>query len=107
MNLAYETRALRSLCEREHLAEREYGIAVATQLKHRLDDLEAATNALDLVVAKPEPQAGSTTLRIRLGRKAFIEFIANHQDVPVGKNRRVDWSRVSRIKITKIEVKDA
>ena len=53
MELAFESRWLRTVCENEADADRELGLAVAETLRHRLADLLAATSIDDILAGKP------------------------------------------------------
>jgi hypothetical protein len=52
LELAFETKLLREICESEQKARQELGIKVAEALKRRLADLRAATSVEDLPVAQ-------------------------------------------------------
>ena len=53
MEIAFNTKSLRAICESEAKAKRELGPSVAGILKHRLADLQAAKSANDLVAGQP------------------------------------------------------
>jgi hypothetical protein len=59
LELAFESKALLTLCESESRACSELGADVAESLKHRLADLRAARTATDLLVGRPRTIAGN------------------------------------------------
>ena len=107
MNLAFETLAIRSFCECQSKAERAYGIKVATRLRDRLADIRAADAVTDLIAGQPrEIERGQHRLfAVALADGFSLVFCANHVRIPVKEMDRVDWSRVTRVKILKIEVR--
>jgi toxin HigB-1 len=105
LQLAFESKQLRTVCEDEVQAKGELGETVAKTLKHRLADLRAATSVKDLVAGKPrllpEPEANNMAVDLCEGRR-FV-FTANHVSNPTTPENNLDWSRVTRIKILRIE----
>lgn len=103
--LAFESKSLRTICESEAHAKSELGPTVAEVLKHRLADLRAATSVKDLVVGQPRvwDSADHQTMVIDLCDGHRMVFCANHLNNPVANPGKLDWPRVSRIKILKIE----
>lgn len=101
MQLAFESKDLRTICERESEAKREFDLPVAEMLKHRLADMRAATSVADLVAGRPRPLKGSAPQRIvvDLCDGYCIVFAANHTKNPLTKSDEVDWKRVTRIKL--------
>lgn len=102
MELAFESKWLRSICESESEAEREFGLTISQVLKRRLADLRAATSTTDLIVGKPRILDNEQMI-IELSDGYQVVFRANHPDNPVLESGRIDWQRVSRIKIMCIE----
>ena len=105
LELAFETKTLRDLCEKEEKARRELGPEVAEKLKHRLADLRAAESVQDLVIGRPrETQcANPGCFVIDLADGCSLAFCANHRKVPLLTSGGVDWAKVSRVKILRIE----
>jgi hypothetical protein len=105
LELAFETRLLRTICENEAHAKRELGSQVAEALKHRLADLHAAVSPKDLVAGEPRELEGSGPQRrmiVELCDGHSILFSANHPKNPMTAVGDLDWSRVSRVKILRI-----
>jgi len=107
LNLAFETLAIRSFCECQSKAERAFGIKVATRLRDRLADIRAADTVMDLIAGRPrEIEGGRHRLFAGdLANGCSLLFCANHVRIPVKETDRVDWSKVTRVKILKIEVR--
>lgn len=105
MELAFDKKSLRELCENEEKAKRDFGVKVAENLKRRLADLRAAKSAKDLVAGRPREHKGSEHrhISIDLCENYRILFCANHNVIPELESGDVDWSKVSRIKILQIE----
>lgn len=106
LELAFDTQSLRTICESEPHAKRELGSHMAETLKHRLADLHAAPSPKDLVAGRPRELDGTGPQRamavdLRDGHR--IVFCANHTKTPMTALGDPDWSRVSRVKILRIE----
>ena len=101
MELAFETKLLREICESEETAKRELGTKVAEELKRRLADLRAAASVGDLPVAKPRKMSETCVFDLADGYK--LSFSPNHSNNPLLKSGKIDWAKVARIKILSIE----
>lgn len=105
LELAFSKRSLRHLCENEAKAKRELGASVAQKLRRRLADLRAATCVTDLVAGQPRELENLRSRHIAVDlREGFrIVFCANHNAIPTLESGGVDWAKVSRVKIMRIE----
>lgn len=104
MELAFESKDLRTICESEAYAERELGLDVAQAIKRRLADLRAATVIYDLLAGRPRiSNTGNQELLVDLCDGYGIILAANHRDNPVTETGNVDWSRINRLKVLRIE----
>jgi hypothetical protein len=103
LELAFDSRPLRTLCESEAQARLELGSAVAEVLKHRLADMRAAASPQDLVTGRPRAGEVRNHMVVDLCDGHRIVFIANHPNYPKSETDELDWGRVSRIKIIRIE----
>jgi hypothetical protein len=104
LELAFSTRALRTLCENEAVATKELGAKRANSLRRRLADLRAAISVKDLLAGHPTQAADSKdNLEIDIGGRARLVFCTNHTVVPRLTSGTVDWSNVSRVKLLRIE----
>lgn len=104
LELAFSQKSLRNLCESQLKAERVLGISVAATLRARLADLRAAERVTDLVAGPPAilDDKPPGRVAIPLGGDTFIFFSANHVSVDLNPSKKVNWSRVSRIKILEL-----
>ena len=103
MELAFDSKAIRTICESEAQARLELGANVAEVLKHRLADMRAARSPKDLVVGRPRIGADGQHMVIDLCDGHHIIFKPNHVKSPLTKTAELDWAKVSRIKILRIE----
>jgi hypothetical protein len=105
VQLAFDSPWLRTVCESERVAKDELGGAVAEVLKHRLADMAAATSVADLVAGRPRGLGGTARnqMAVDLCEGYVITFAANHTKNPNTETGDLDWKRVSRIKILRIE----
>ena len=104
MQLSFESKALRAICENETEAKSKLGTKAASLLQHRLADLEAASSIDDLLLGNPRLRdgAGGDTMVLDLCDGYIIAFTANHEKNPVTEDNQLDWGRVTRIKIIDI-----
>lgn len=105
MELAFDTKSLRDLCEKEDKARHELGPDVARKLKHRLADLRAAESVKDLVAGRPREteSANPGCFVVDLADGFRLAFCANHNNVPLLPTGKVDWAAVNRVRILRIE----
>lgn len=106
MNLAFSNPEVRLNCECQATAERTYGICVARELRGRLADIREAANVLELLAGQPREIADGRHRCYEIGLPEDYRLVicANHDPLPIQEGTaRIDWSRVSRVKITRIE----
>lgn len=103
MELAFDSKSLRTICESEAQARLELGAEVAEVLKHRLADLRAATSTKDLVAGRPRISADRQHMVVDLCDGHRIIFKPNHTKLPKMDSGDIDWARVTRIKLLRIE----
>jgi plasmid maintenance system killer protein len=105
LELAFANKSIRRLCESEALAAKALGVTVAKQLTGRLADLLATQCVNDLVAGNPCELDGALHghMSITLCDGFKVVFCANHSAERVHTAGKVNWSKVTRIKI--IEVK--
>ena len=101
MEIAFDDKTLRSLCERAALAEAKFGPFVAQKLRSRLSDIQAASTLMDL----PFSDACAVSWKNRecycfmLGEGHAMLVGANHVRPPIESAGRMDWSAVKRVKV--------
>ena len=108
MELAFKSKYLRALCESEKKADKTLGIKVTKKLKARLEDIQAAANAVELTVGNPHIVNSGTQqhMVVNLDEGYSIEFSANHISNPVTPSGTMNWSKVRRVKILTIRKSD-
>lgn len=105
MELAFDSESLRNICEKEAEARGKLGPSIAELLKHRLADLRAAVSVKDLIVGRPRliDPTDNRFMVIDLYSTHQIVFRANHTKNPLTERGDIDWPKVIRIKILRIE----
>jgi len=103
LQLAFSTKVLRDLCECAAKAEAAFGTQVAATLRARLADLRAAETVVDVIAGKPaDVPEEPGVMSLSLGGPIRLVFRSNHNRTPEIAGR-VDWSRVTRIQLLRIE----
>jgi hypothetical protein len=104
LEIAFDSLQLRQICESEMAAQRELGSEAAEALKRRLADLRAATSIDDLVAGSPRglDEGDQGRIGLSLGG-AEIVIGPNHTSNPVTGSGEIDWRRVRRVKILRID----
>lgn len=104
MNLSFDSRELRDVCENDLLAERKFGVEVAAVLRRRLADLRAANTLLDMVVGRPDLN-GVTAQRIDIsvGETHLMKSRIDHYSYSRTKDGAVNWKAVHRMKVVSVE----
>lgn len=107
MEIAFESLALRAVCESGKKAEECFGGELAVALQGRLADLSAAQSLADL----PWPvatRAGEPELMfLTLGDSNQLVFTPNHPTAQTNPEGLVDKSRVTRLRILEVRREDA
>jgi len=103
LELAFAEKSLRQVCTSRISASRKLGEKTAEKLARRLADLRACDSVGEIVVGKPQEIKSTPPgeFAIELGQRSRLIFSANHNDVPTVSGK-VDWSKVSRIKILRL-----
>ncbi len=101
MEIAFETRQLRSICEDGNVGAEVFDGSVVEHLRARLADLRAAETIRDLVVGSPEVFDSPPRVLIDLGDR-HLACAVNHATVPRNEDGSVDWQRVRRLRVTGI-----
>jgi len=101
VELAFETKWLREICESEAMARRTLGTHVAKALKRRLADLRAAPSVRDLPLGKPNPPSGTYLFDLANGFSLHVS--ANHVKNPTHKSGDLNWAKITHVKILEIK----
>lgn len=103
MELAFETRALRRVCESDAEARRRYPEGMVEELQDRLADLRAATSVSDLVAGRPSLDACPPgRIRFALDGGHELVCVGNHPRPPLTKEGLVDFDRMRRVRVVTI-----
>ena len=108
MQLAFQTQSLRTLCEDAEAAELTLGRLVARELRNRLADLRAVTVIEELPAGNVacRGRGADEAVMIDLGASASLELVPNHPTQRLTAQGRVEWNRVSRLKVVRIGALD-
>ena len=108
LELAFDSKPIRAICESASQAEAEFGAKAAEALHGRLADLRAAVSLEDLPVARPrllrDDDPSVMVMEFSPGHQLI--FRVNHPRPPKTKSGSVDWTNVSRIKLLAIQRND-
>ena len=101
MEIAFESRSLRELCENKAAANCKLGDDVAESLRRRISDVQAAPSMLDIVWGnlRTEGSGGEQRMLIDLSDECQIVISANHVRNPMGPDGDPDWSAITRVKL--------
>ncbi len=106
MELAFETRELRLLCESETEGNLRLGEPAAKDLRARLADLLAANSLGDLPPVgnmREVASADGVYLAMDLSDGKRLCLAVNHATFPRKANGQLDWFKISRLKLLRIE----
>jgi hypothetical protein len=103
--LSYESEKIRDICNKEVIARRFYPDNVVLMLTRRLADLRAASNLSDILVGNPRENSALPPGEyiIDLCDGFSLIFSSSHQITPILSTGTVNWSKVNRIKILRIQ----
>jgi hypothetical protein len=103
MILAFDSEELRTTCEDADAARSQVGENVAAALRVRIADLRAIDSIDDLLVGRAAPKGESSdVLEVELVAGVVMTFVPNHNRPRVTDAGAVDWTRVRRIRLTRI-----
>jgi hypothetical protein len=105
MEIAFQTKALRTVCLSGDAMDKRYGAEGGALLRERLADLRAAECLRDvpLLVLFPVPASLGDEIAMDVGTGLTIIFKANQQRPAKLRNGGIDWPRINRILIQRIE----
>lgn len=108
MDISFENKSLRQLCENKNKAKTELGEELALKLKTLLADLEVWGNVSDFLAFgfyKFKVKENNHIL-VTLAEEVSFTFCAINLNIPFLKDNTIDWSKITRIKIVGIEGKN-
>jgi hypothetical protein len=105
LELAFATKALRSICEQEEDAIRAFGDQVAVDLRARIADLRAADSVADMVAGHPRLiNDHDPRMIIAIMDVAEMVIRPNHPQLGRDTGGAFDWQRVHRVRIDALNV---
>lgn len=104
IQLAFQDENIRKVCESNISAKRKYGCIAGPSLHARLADLKAADSPVELIDLgfAAFDKFENDRIVIFLDEGYRIHAAANHNPPPVLAGK-LDWSKVTRVKILSIE----
>lgn len=103
MDISFETKALRDICEDQDRALLEFGSAVSSDLQACLADLVAVATVTEIPTGNPGPiDDPAQSYKVELSNGYRVVFCANHVRPPFTESGELDWPSVRRIKILEI-----
>lgn len=105
MEIAFESKSLRRICENSTVAESELGCAAARTLRRRLSDIQATSSLLEIEWGnrRTEGEGLEQRMLFDLGDENFMVISANHVRNPLASDGNPEWSKISRVKLICIE----
>ena len=101
LEIRFKDARLRELCERQAVATRKLGDAVARKLRARLADLCAASTVADLTAGRPHQlkhdRAGQYAVDLHGGVRLVFE--PANDPVPRRQDDGIDWAAVTIVSI--------
>ncbi len=101
MEIRFNDKKLRRLCEERVVAEQKLGVACARKLCARLSDLEAASAVTELPAGNPHPLKGSRAgqFALNLAGGCRLVFAPANDPYPQYVDGGIDWSQVTIVNI--------
>ena len=109
MEISYQDQNLRQLCLSKNRAKTQFGDEFALKLKILLAELDVWNNVNELI------EYGVYDLKIDdrnnitvdLGNESKLVFCAINLDIPLNEDRTINWAKITRIKVLRIERNNA
>ncbi len=106
MEISFENKKLRQLCENQNRAKTQLGTSLALRLKTFLADLDIFNNVNELISGRIyKTRFENNTFVIELSGELEIVFSVNHLNPLLSVDNTINWSKVTRIKIINIQGK--
>ena len=105
MELAFDSKEVRRLCEDKSYAEAMLGPIVAESLRDRLADLLAVDHIFDLPIGKPTAVQNSVSsgYQITLADQHYLLVGCNPVRPPKAADGSIDWNRVRKLLVIQVE----
>lgn len=103
LDIAFNSKLLRSLCENSAKARRILGVDVADKLKRRVADLRAAESLNELVAGNPtQLSTPDQAIAVTLCNGHRLIFCPVKKTGSQNESGEADWAAVHRVKILEI-----
>jgi hypothetical protein len=105
LEISFETKALRDLCEDDALAAQKLGFAAAEALMHRLADIRAAVDIRDVQAGRPQPgrYMAMDCYRFELADGLHLTVLPNHTPAREDASGNADWALIRRVRVVSWE----
>ena len=105
MEIQFDTKELRDVCEQEAVAIDQLGVMAAGGLKLRLADLRAAEAISDVLAGNPQQgqHDGTDCFRFSLDEGAVLVLTPNHSKPRLDDAGKTDWPQVRRIRVVSLK----
>lgn len=104
MELSFATEQLRSICESRRSATNKLGADTARSLEMVLADIEACQTVEEFTLLYGDQATSSKADRWQVSIEGAVTmtFASGHVSPPLKKDGRVDWRKVTRVRIEAI-----
>lgn len=104
LKIYFKDKELQELCQSDKSMKKKYG-ELAKKLKARLADLDAASNVSELAVGRAHPLKHNRKDQYAVDLTNMIRLIfeAANEPIPKEADGKVDWKKVTMIRIVDIE----
>lgn len=104
MELSFATEELRAICESRRRATKKLGPDTARALEMVLSDIDACQTVSEFTALYGDQAAPSPIdcWKVSLEGVSMVTFASGHVSMPRRKDGRVDWHKVTRVRIEAI-----
>lgn len=108
MEIAFRTRSLRGVCLNGDAMDERFGPERAALLRRCLADLRAAATLGEVPLIETEAggDAFGSEVSLGLGKGVSISVSAGHKTPPRVAGGAIDWPRVERVLIERVDLRD-
>ncbi|VXD18943.1 hypothetical protein [Marinoscillum sp. 108] len=104
MTISFENIELLEVCEKEEHALKAFGEETSRRLFARISDLMSVEFVSEIPLGNPRTYGEATDqLMINIDENYVLVFGPAHPKNPYLENGQLDWSKIYRIKVLKIE----
>ena len=105
MEIQFDTKELRDICEQEAVAIELLGVMAAETLIRRLADLRAAEAISDVVAGNPQlgEHGELECFRLSLAEESVLVLTPNHSKPRLDNAGKTDWPMVRRVRVVSLK----